>query len=278
LNISVIAALFLLTWYFPLIIKSLGDFGFTSLPGLTAVSARAYEDVPLIQRVFQAFLSLGKYLFLYILTIPIVFILEKKYRLMMLLFIVPYSIIWSIIASYDVRNLSITFPIVAVIVGIGIYRFFEISLLWLAKSKIGHLPAFSFALLIILGLIGMQLNFTDKRIFTIQRNEQRKIFSPEINEQVYNLPFGKNGCEKIVTNYPVMYLPGLETKQINSYLDDFDEYKAFIEDNTICWMLVPNYANYLIKEDIQRRIGNGDYELLYNTQEWIDYQLIQIRH
>lgn len=272
-----IAALVSLLWYAPKLILIAKDFANSNLFALTDVAAHTYQDVSTIQRILQAFLSLDKYLVLYLAALPLAFLLEKKYLWISVIFVLPFSILWSIIASYDPRNLAITFPVVAVICGLGFEKLSDVFFRFISKFNIGKLPAWSLVVLGILILVGLGLYFDQGKIIARQRERQSQIFSPEINQQVYALPFGEAGCTKILTNYPVMYLPGLENNQVNSYFSDFENHQLLIEDPSVCWMLIPNYAEDAIKKDIQAKVVSGEYTLLFETKEWVPYQLVKIR-
>ncbi len=272
-----VAALASLVWYAPKLILIAKDFANSNLFALTDVAAHTYQDVSTAQRVLQAFLSLEKYLVLYLAALPLVFLLEKRFRWIVVVFILPFSILWSIIASYDPRNLAITFPVVAVVCGLGFEKFSDVFFRFVSKIKTGKISAWSLVILAILTLVGLGMYFNQGKIIAMQRERQRQIFSPEINEWVYTLPFGEQGCSRVLTNYPVMYLPGLETNQVNSYFSDYENHQLLISDPAVCWMLVPNYAEDAIKKEIEAKVASGEYTLLFETKEWVPYQLVKIR-
>lgn len=272
-----IAALIAIVWYMPKLILIMKDFTNSNLAALTDVAAHTYQDVSTSKRMFLAFTGLGKYLAVYLITIPFLFLLKKRFRLVVALFILPFSILWSIIASYDPRNLAITFPIVAVVVGLGLDKLMDLVLILFSRIKTGKVWAVSLIGFIFLFVIGASFLFSDQEIISAQREKQKQIFSPEINEQIYSLPFDQGGCSKIITNYPVMYLPGLEDNQVNSYFSDYGVYQILIKDPSSCWMLVPNYAEDSIKREIQSKLGSGEYTLLFETKKWVPYMLVQIK-
>jgi len=263
--------------YLPNFILIVKDFTNANLYALSDVAAHTYNNISLFQRIVQSFLSLSKYLAVYLITIPFLFLVERRFRLIIALFILPYAILWSIISSYDYRNLAITFPIVAVIVGLGTERVMDLIFQILSNIKAGKLLFVSLIGFVIVLLIGISFFVTNQKILSSQRAEQRLIFSPEINEQIYEIPFEKGSCYKILTNYPLNFLPGLEENQVNSWFNDYGYYQLLIKDPSTCWVLVPNYADQLIKNDIQANLINGKYTLIFETKNWVPYQLIKIK-
>jgi hypothetical protein len=84
-------------------------------------------------------------------------------------------------------------------------------------------------------------------------------------------------CKKIITNYPVRFLPGLEEWQINSYFDDYEYYEKLISKDEVCWILVPNYSTKEITNEIDEKLSTGEYQLLFSTDKWVPYRLIKIK-
>jgi hypothetical protein len=272
-----ISLLIAITWFFPKLILVMKDFANTNLFALTDVAANAYDNVPVLQRIVLSFESLGKYLLLYLLSIPFIFLVQKRFKFLIILFLLPFSVLWAIIASYDQRNLAITFPIIAVVIGLGLEKLMDLFLTFFSKLKFGKLSVIYLLGFSLIALVGVSFLVTNQTLLLVQREKQRLIFSPEINEQVYSLSFTQDGCSKILTNYPVEYLPGLENNQANSYFNDYESFQTLIKDPATCWILIPSNAISSIRQEIQDKINNGTYKLLYETNKWIPHQLVQIR-
>ena len=272
-----LALLLILPWYLPMGIRVLQDFSTAGFDQYLAHSTAVQgSESPLI-RFSNAFLNLGKYAVPYLFLIPAFFIVNRRYKLIIVLFLVPFSILWGIIASYSVRNLSITFICLAIIAGLGmeyivesVFRFFE-------RVKVGKLSSLFLALLLILPVGFFALKLDEKKLISTWEQAQNNIFSPEINEQLRSLDRSNPECQRILTNYPVDYLPGMKGMQFNSYLEDYDNFLVHIQEPDVCWLLVPNYADIQVREYIAEKIEKGDYQLLFATEKWVPYQLIKIR-
>jgi hypothetical protein len=117
----------------------------------------------------------------------------------------------------------------------------------------------------------------DQSIIKSWTEAQKQIFSPEINEQLYALDRSDPSCKKIITNYPIQFLPGFETMQVNSYFNDYGVYKKLVSDPEVCWMLVPGSTQQDVENEIDQNLTNGTYQLLFTTTKWVPYRLIKVR-
>jgi hypothetical protein len=269
--------LLILPWYLPVGIGVLKDFSQLGIAQYISHSTQVQSsDSPLL-RLGEAFIHLGKYLFLYLFMIPAFFLVKRRFKLLILFFLIPFSILWGIIASYSERNLSITFATLAVICGLGFEGLFEYGFQLLDLIRIGQLKA-AFLFLLILFPIGyFSWKLTDKKIINIWTEAQSQIFSPEIDDQLYAMDRSDPNCKLILTNYPVNYLPGFEGTQLNSYFNDYGIYEKYLLNTTVCWMLVPNGIDSSVNDEIEQNLNDGKYELLFTTDKWIPYRLIKIR-
>ena len=81
---------------------------------------------------------------------------------------------------------------------------------------------------------------------------------------------------KILTNYPMEYLPGLMEFKVRSDFKDYDFFLGKLNDPNIRYILLPNSIDSNIEEFINTRIEVGDYELIVTDKEWKVYKLIKI--
>ncbi len=272
-----ISLLLILPWYLPMGINVLHDFSRAGFDQYIAHSTAVQNSGSPLSRLANAFLNLGKYFIPYLFLIPAFFLVGRRYRILIVLFLIPFSILWGVIASYSERNLSITFVSVAIVAGLGMEAILEFAFRLLDQIKIGKLSSLFLLLLIILPLGFFAWRLTDQKLTAAWEKAQNNIFSPEINEQLRALDRSNPACKRILTNYPVDYLPGMKGMQFNFYFAEYDRYLVHIQEPDICWMLVPNYANYQVQDDIAEKIKTGQYKLLFSTENWVPYQLIQIR-
>jgi len=266
-----------LTWYLPRGIEVLQGSKGLGLDQYLAHSADVQETNNLLLRPWLALLSLGKYLALFVFPLAALPLLPRRWRWLNILVILPFSLLWGVVASYSTRNLSLVFPTVAVVCGLGLQVILDWICRLLGRIKLGRLSAAFLILLVLAPIVYYGIKLDDQTLTAKWEKKQSQIFSPSLNEQLYALEF-TNGCNTVVTNYPMDYLPGLEGHWINSYLNDYPSYQKFIADPSVCWLLVPgDSVTKDIKQDIKAKLADGTYTLLYDTKEWVPYQLIKIR-
>ena len=273
-----VGTVLVLPWYLPLGISLLQGVKDSGLSVYLSLSSGATENSSLLLRPVAAMVSLGKYMFVYAFSLIAIPLLSRRWRWLIILFLIPFSLLWSIVASYDTRNLSMTFPVLAVIAGLAV----QVCLDWgweeLSRIKIGKLSAAVLLLFVIAPIVYYGLKLDDKTLVAKWRDAQSQIFSPGINEQLYALDFSQDDCEYIMTNYPVRFLPDMQNRQRVSNFSDFVQYQNWSADPSICWMLVPgNSAANEVEEDIDAKLRDGTYTLLYETDNWVPYELIKVR-
>jgi len=273
-----IAIVLILPWYLPLSIFLLNGVKDTGLNAYMNLSSNTTNNVSLLLRPVIALKNLGKYAVLYSFSLVAIPLLSRRWRWLITLVLVPFSLLWGIIASYDTRNLSLTFPLLAIVVGLGI----QVCLDWgwgiLSRIKLGRISAAFLLVLLAAPIVYFGLKLDDEKIIADWEEAQWQIFHPGINQQIAALDFSQEGCQHILTNYPVDYLPGMEGKQINFYFEDFDVYTKYAADPSVCWMLVPlTSAIGSVQSDIDAKLADGTYTLLYDTNNWVPYELIKIR-
>ncbi len=272
-----IALLLTLPWYLPMGINILKDFSKSGIGQYIAISSAVQGNTSTILRFGSAFLNLGKYLVFFVFIIPAFFLVNRRYRVFILMFLIPFSILWGIISSYDERNLSIVFVGVSLVAGLGMEVILEFVFRAADRSRINELNSLFLALLVLIPLGYFTYKLTSLKLTAAWEAAQNNIFSPEINQQVRALDRSNPVCQRILTNYPVAFLPGLKDMQLNTYFSDYEDYVVQIEEPDVCWMLVPNYANALIQENIEQNLNSGKFTLLFSTENWVPYRLIRIK-
>jgi hypothetical protein len=270
--------LLVLPWYLPRGLSVLQGQYQSGLDVYLTHSTQVQNTSSLLMRPVLAMMSLGKYAALYAFAAASIFLLKRRWRLLIIFFILPFTLLWGMVASYSVRNLSLTFPLLAVVTGLGL----QVCLDWgwgiLSRIKVGRISAAFLLLVLAAPIIYFGLKLDDEKIIADWQAAQWQIFHPGINEQLAALDFSQEGCQSILTNYPVNYLPGMQGRQINFYFDDFDVYTQYAADPSVCWMLVPlTSADDAVLDDIDAKLADGTYTLLYDTNNWVPYELIKVR-
>ncbi len=269
-----IALLIALPWYlFKLVSIQLG----TDVSNVTYLTSEIYNGAGVMTRLVDSAHLLEKYAFVLLFLIPAFFVLESDLRWVVLLVVLPFTLIWAIYFSYDTRNLALALPFIGGCAGVGLQRFTSLGLQALARLKLLAVRMALLAGLLVAALAGMNWIVTDSALQQQQTDQQRQIFNAQLNEKLYDYIAQYGPSIRILTNYPVAYLPGLENYQVNFWFRDPQEFDYFVNDPSINHLLVPNNANPEILAKIEARLASGAYQLIFEDSGYIPTRFIRIR-
>jgi len=238
-------------------------------------SADAHQTAGMFSTMMSGLLTLGKYLVLVIFMIPALAIVNHYWKLIAGLIALPFILLWAAYASYDVRNLTMVFPLIAIVSGLTIYAGLSTIIMILDRLNPGRIRVFVLAIILAstLALTGLLItadSLTDQQIV-----QQKEIFSPEINTAIYSY-FEKNPKGKILTNYPINNLPGLEGLQVPHWYQSSEEFFLLLSTGKISYLLTPQNTSDEIMDFIEEKIQSGEYEPLFDNSDFIQYRFIKI--
>jgi uncharacterized membrane protein len=209
--------------------------------------------------------------------IPALFLLKSAYRWLVILLVIPFSILWAGYFSYDTRNLALIFPVWGLAAGLCLERFLEIGFDLALRLKLDRLKSYVGVILLLLALVGVNFLYPTASLKENQINQQKQIFNPSLNAQLYDY-IGQVGPNiKILTNYPLEFLPGLENIEVNYSFTDLDSYDQLRSQPEIDYLLIPVNVNDEIKADVTHNLENGNYRLIFEDDHFIPYQFILIK-
>ena len=241
------------------------------------VTSGIYHGASMLERFSHAFQSLDKYVLLLGLMIPALFLLEGGYRWLVILLVIPFSILWAGYFSYDTRNLALIFPFWGLAAGLCLERLFKIGFDLALRLKLERLKAYFGVALLLLALVGVNFLYPAASLKDKQTTQQKQIFNASLNAQIYGY-IGQVGSNiKILTNYPLEYLPGLENIEVNYSFTDFVSFDQLRSQPEINYLLIPVNVNDEIKRDIIQNLENGNYRLIFEDDHFIPYQFISMK-
>ena len=240
------------------------------------VTKDIYQGAGYIERALDAFSLLGMYKYLLLGLVPAVLLVKNPYRWLGIIVAIPYSLIWIFYFSYEVRNLALIFPIWGLTIGLFIQYLFEYLIRLLNIIKIHKTPVISLFIVLILALGLIGLKFPLEKLIQKQEEKQWQLFNPELNEKIRQLVVTTGPEIKILTNYPVDYLPGLGGSQVSYWYDNLPDYLVSIENPEIDYLLVPNNAISDIKTKIQEGLVNGDLQLIFSSEGAYSYRMLKV--
>ena len=237
---------------------------------------RVHQEDTLVDTMISALLGLDKYFYFFLLAIPAALFIDNFWRWILVLFVIPYTLIWSAYASYDTRNLAITFPLYTSIIGLGLWSFTNWFLGLLKKIKFLRLPLYIPLIVIIGGLLfGLNRVYNNTYLAERQLDLQQQLFSADLNEQLLAYFADKPTDIRVLTTYPLDYIPGLHG-QVNFFFTNLNEFEAYIESGEIDYVLYPQYTSQEIKDVIAAGEATGRFAPLLSSSDWIPYTLIKV--
>jgi hypothetical protein len=206
--------------------------------------------------------------------IPALFLLEGAYRWLVILLVIPFSLVWAGYFSYDTRNLALIFPIWGLAAGLCLERLFKLGFALALRLKLERVKAYVGVALLLLALIGLDFVYSAATLRENQTTQQKQIFNASLNAQLYDY-IGQVGKPiKILTSYPVEYLPGLENIEVNYSFNDYASFNQQISQPEIDYLLIPVNVNDEIKQSVTQNLENGNYRLIFEDDHFIPYQFI----
>jgi hypothetical protein len=234
-----------------------------------------YKGQTLPDRFVAAVNSLRSYIWYFVFAILSLFVLDNKYRQLVILVILPFSILWAFFLSYEFRNLAIALVLLSMTVGVAAEAWLlRLRALWGNRAKIRY-PAFAVVLVGLLALGASTLAVGDDQIINRQIQQQKQIFEPTLNEKLYTYFSHAEGPERVITNYPIGWLPGLEGLWIQERFLDVHEYEQTLTNNPeVTLLLIPlTTPDHRIIDLVWENVNLETYSIIFTEA---NYMLIRI--
>jgi hypothetical protein len=238
-------------------------------------SAARYKGLNIAQQILAAIGEFDLYIIILVL-VGVAFPLMDRFYKVLTLLAAPYLFLWAWIAAYDTRNLAIFLPLLALIGGYSINKLIPELMKILEKLKIFRIPVYVPLVLSCLLLAGLSVVFSPQRLLQRQQVLQKQIFSPSQNKLLYDALDEERPNTKVLTNYPMEYLPGLKEHKVSFIFQDYDLFLANINNTDIDYILLPNSAADMIKDYITAEISAGNYKMIAKNTEWKKFTFIKI--
>jgi hypothetical protein len=245
---------------------------------ISTATKHAFNYLSIKDQLLEIIKLFEKYFYLLILLIPLAFFVEPMIRTLILFVVFPLFISWGIFASYDFRNLAIALPIFGISCGISLNYIFNSVFKFLKEFSIGKLKI-KYYLIILIVLVTMTgfYFFPYDLLQTRQLEEVMNTFSPSINQKLVTVLEGEQNEFLIMTNYPIDNLPGMAGRKIGVLFNDFDAYQLTLQSANIdtIYLLIPKNSDQKIMDDIDKKLGTGEYTLVFDDESWIHYLFIK---
>jgi hypothetical protein len=243
-----------------------------------ARTSATYDTFNPLAKISSGLLSLGKYALGFIFIIPALFIMDPAIRWITLLIVLPFTLLWAGYASYDVRNVTLVWPFFALAIAVSLEAYLEwFFTLWdrlAGKHRLrwGGVLIIAMILTVTAGLL-----IPSDTLIQKQETLQKQILNPELNQQLYDY-FAANPSEgKILTNYPVDFLPGFEGRQFYFLYNNTKDFEWAIAREGVNYLLVPSFTSQEVKDRISQGVENGEFLFVFSNENFIpeDFYIIQ---
>ena len=259
-----IAALVVLPWY---IYVEIGIFSGRIQPNMDVLTDTIYGDKTRLEIFIDAFRSLGVYAYALLVVLLGSAWLDKVWRWTVYGIVLPYSLIWAALFSYEPRNLAMAFGFWALAIGLVLEKLLVFAGNLVEKLRLGRLRTFVLPVLFILLLALGGVVFTDGSMVAQHDAAQRTILDKKLNSLIYDYFDELGTVEPIISSYPIHELPGLMGIQMS-----FRNQAAFNQEIAdypdVHYLLMPQTADDALKEQILGRVDAGEYELLFHQNRY----------
>lgn len=273
----ILIGIIIIPWYLYKGIQILSGVEETHLLGALEHTNQVHDNRSLFANLIPGLKSLGNYFYIVLLLIPSLVFIEKFWRIISVFVVIPYIALWASYASYDPRNLTMMYPFIALLFCMGIFGLFFWIFRLMSKSQIEKIPVFSVFLLAGILIVATSFIWTKEKIASKQIDKQKLIFSVELNEKLYAFFSDREIEGKILTNYPVDYLPGFENTQKSIVFNEIEQFSIGINETDTHYLLYPTNVSDEIQMLLDDLESQSKLEIIFNTDSWIPYSFAVIK-
>ncbi len=278
LIICIIALLIPITWYvFKFVLIMLGV-DYSEVAANASYAALASGNAGIIPQIMRSLQKFGIFLAFFPLVFLLIPLLPKLARWLTVLIILPFPVVWALMASYDTRNLAIFLPIFALVIGIASELVFRIALRFLLRIQFEKWPTAILPVVVVVVILAAAFSLPDSWLRARDMAARQQVFSPSMNRELNTL-IDENPDVLILTNYPVAYVLGKADSQVDCWYNDFEKFTESMKEEKITHLLVPTIGVHpQISDQIAKWESEGFLRFLFRDQGTtvINYSLYEI--
>jgi hypothetical protein len=272
IGVFALISLIWVSWY---VFKSVAGTDPEAFNTYLSLSENRYDNVNLFSRIAAAIGQNREFIVLFLLIAGTFPWMDRFYKVLTLLF-APFPFIWAGLASYDTRNLAIFLPVLALVAGYSIH-WLIVKLVDLSeRAKVLRIPIYIPVIFATVALFSLSFLISPQKLYQRQVDLQRQIFSPNKNQMLLDLVAENGPQTRIMTNYPMEYIPGLSEYQVRFDFQDYDQFLSRVQSPDIEYLLVPNVTDDQIKDYIDAKVQAGEYQVIDRDKQWKVFTLIKI--
>lgn len=191
--------------------------------------------------------SLGKYFYVFGISLIGLPFVPKKYRLPFFLVSWPIVILWAMFFTYDTRNLAVALPPLAILCGLAVDGFIQKMLILAERWGAGKIAVgIPFLLITVIGIIAIINLFSDEKLRQDQDNQKKNLFGAGLNQELlYGMLGETHETADILTNYPAYFLPGYGNCCEKVDFKDSVTFEQKLSQSHIRYLLIPQFVENL---------------------------------
>jgi hypothetical protein len=164
------------------------------------------------------------------------------------------------------------------LIGLFVEQLFEYGVRLAAFLKVQKIPAVSLSLILILILVALGIRYPLPKLVQNQEEKQWQIFNPQLDSDIRKLVEKTGTNIKILTNYPVDYLPHLQGVGVSYWYDNVSDYQSALKNPEIGYLLIPQNIDPGVETDIQNGLQTGKLKELFSSDGAYAYRMIEVVH
>jgi len=125
------------------------------------------------------------------------------------------------------------------------------------------------AILIVVALAVISTAVPSNILIQKQVSLQKQILNPELNQQLYDYFEANPSQGKILTNYPIGFLPGFEGRDTRFGFNNLPDFEWALDQGNIGFLLVPNYAVDEVRARIKNGVESGEFTLVFTNDKYV---------
>jgi hypothetical protein len=229
-----------------------------------------FGTLSIMDKISSGLLSTGKYALGFLVLIPALFIIDPAIRWIIILIVFPFTILWAGYASYDVRNVTLVWPFYSLAIAVSLEAYLE-RFFKLGERVFGNhrLRWWGVAILIVVALAVISTAVPSNILIQKQVSLQKQILNPELNQQLYDYFEANPSQGKILTNYPIGFLPGFEGRDTRFGFNNLPDFEWALDQGNIGFLLVPNYAVDEVRARIKNGVKSGEFTLVFTNDKYV---------
>jgi len=191
--------------------------------------------------------SLGKYFYVFLISLIGLPFVPKKYRLPFFLASWPIVILWALFFTYDTRNLAVALPPLAILCGFAFDGLIQKIILFMERWGVAKIAVgIPFILILAIGLIIFINLLPDEKLRQEQDNQKKSLFGAGLNQELlYGVLGETHETADILTNYPAYFLPGYGNCCEKVDFKDSIMFEQKLSQSHIRYLLIPQFVENL---------------------------------